>query len=143
MKFVYSLILFLIPLGQLFAYEIYYDVDKLVSSPCYQEYVNVAQGKLRSFQAGNTNLRDKREYNLYHAALKGEGHFTFKLLYEDLLPSFAGISKPVILDWFRYGFVSGDLCPSITFVNSYYNWKMASKYIKKTILKEIFIPKIK
>ena len=112
------------------------DLPSLMGSNCHQQYLSVADQKLSDYQSGKTDLRDKRTFNLYNAAIKGSGHHTYDAIVKEVRYYFDIASHDQIMSWLRYGFTSGDFCPQMPFINTYYNWAKAYKYIIKGMYRD-------
>jgi hypothetical protein len=133
-------ILFLFSLqafSQALAFEPYYSEIDVKRSACYNEYVKKFSKdvdlelvkKLKNKDLNKRPLLNKREYNLALSAIEGTGNYTFDEIFCKVQEDFNQIERGEVLDWLRYGFISGDFCPLFPFISGYYNWESAYKYI--------------
>jgi len=118
-------------------YQMVYKLKDVQNSSCYKEYnlkfsstVDLETlKKLKSDDINEKPMLNKRELNLALASVKGEGFYTFDEIYCKVQEFDANVMIPEVVDWLRYGFISGDFCPTFPFINGYYNWESAYKYI--------------
>lgn len=114
----------------------------LINSSCHLTYKALVQEKLDEFKSGETLIDDKRYFNVYLAAIEGEGNYTFGEIFHRVELQFNDIQPAEVLAWFRYGFISGDFCPLFPFISGYYNWDKVQKYISKAALNHGYVPPI-
>lgn len=112
-----------------------YSVADLYQSDCFNEYVNDAKNKLNAISYNKIHISDKRTYNLYQAAINGKGHYTFGELFHKVQEKHDGIQEEEVLQWLRYGFISGDLCPVFPMISGYYDWEKSVLYLVEIISK--------
>ena len=134
------LILMHIFIFKAYSFEPHYTAQDVRNSKCFKEYLRVFSKDMNLEVVKNLKnpdlekrpLLNKREYNLAMSAINGEGDFTFGEIFCKVQEDFNEIEMGEVIDWLRYGFVSGDFCPLFPFVSGYYNWESAYKYIVET-----------
>ena len=132
-------LLFIIAL--LVAHSSLWASDELTNSACFKKYESISIQKQQEFDQGDVLILDRRFFNLTQAALGANKNYTFQDINNSVLEHYPKASEAEVLKWLHHGFISGDFCPFLPFVSTYFNWKKAGEYIRAKIHAEGLLEK--